>query len=459
MKKSVAIAVGIAVLGVAYTGATAWTGQKIASTYQDAIASVQAAYPMVRITDQSYDKHFFSATHTMTVLFGCDPDASHPEARPFKLTLVNTIHHGPFAGGTLAAATIDTELVLTPEAQAEVTKAFGSAEPISAHTRVGFMGGLSSTLSSPPGMIDLPEAHVAWKGMTLKASTDSDHRTLDVSLKLPGMELTDTTRGTPTSGIGMKFAGLDIESSTRAVTEHSWLHVGKGSGTLESLEITPTSASAKPVKLLLSGLKFSDDTTVDKDLFAKAFSLTASGMLNDSKIDKIELRTSVKNLHAPTYERILAAFMKTSQCGTDARAEAIAKAQQLQKDLLALLPYNPGMRLDKLLVEVDGKQADMSVALDMQGVAADTQALSIPLLMKHAVAAADFKLPVAWTQPMAARAGFGDGNVEMVDVMLQDAATKGFLVRDGDDIKSSLKFDKGQLILNGKSMPLGGSKG
>jgi len=453
MKKSVAVGVGIVVLGAAYVGATAWTGQKVASTYKDAIAKVQAQYPMLKITQQSYDKHLFSATSTMTVQFGCEPGESDPETKPFKLTLIDTIHDGPFADGTLAAATIDTELVLTPEVQANLAQMFGNAKPISAHTKVGFDGGYSSTVVSPAGKIALPDAHVVWKGLTLTASTDSSHRTVDFSFKLPGAEMTHIG-----SGNTVKFAGFNFQGSAKAVTELGLLRVGKSSGTLESVEINEPKTSTTPVKLLLSDLKFTDSSAADKDLFSDAFTLIAAGMLNDTKIDKIDLRTSVKNIHVPTYERIVSTVMKAPQCGPDVHANAMAMIEQIQKDLVAMLPHNPGVRLDKLEIEVDGKKAEMSAALDVQGItAADTQPLSIPLLMENGSLAVDLKLPVTWLQQIVTSRGGPTIDAEMANLMLQDITTKGFVVRDGDDIKSSVKFSKGQLVLNGKPVPMGGS--
>jgi hypothetical protein len=79
------------------------------------------------------------------------------------------------------------------------------------------------------------------------------------------------------------------------------------------------------------------------------------------------------------------------------------------------------------------------------------------LLMAHAHARAATRLPVSWlgklSQAGASRLQGTVPDPAMVDALLEQAQAKGFIVRDGDYVKSDVAFAKGALTVNGK--PLG----
>ena len=129
-----------AAIALAYGGSTWWAGTKIKSSYDTALDELPKQTALVRVINRTYERGFFGAVSTVTLELGCAADAAakvpavkpaeggdeedeaDEAATPFKamrLTFRDTIRHGPLAGGSLAAATIDSELVLDVKGQAK----------------------------------------------------------------------------------------------------------------------------------------------------------------------------------------------------------------------------------------------------------------------------------------------------------------------------------------------------
>jgi uncharacterized protein YdgA (DUF945 family) len=177
-KKAVLGAVAAAIV-VAYGGSTWWTGSKVRSIYETALDEMPRQTAFVRVTERKYERSFFGAVSTVTMEIGCAADApavaqapaakpaegEEPEeeedrdeteakpSKPLRITIRDTIHHGPIAGGTLAAATIDSELVLDIKAQAEAEKLFGKARPLTAFTKVNFDGSYAIDMAVAPARL------------------------------------------------------------------------------------------------------------------------------------------------------------------------------------------------------------------------------------------------------------------------------------------------------------------
>ena len=159
MSKKAVLGALAAAIALAYGGSTWWAGTKIKSSYDAAMDELPKQTALVRVVERSYEKNFFGAVSTVTLELGCAADAAAQvpavkpadgddeeeegegegdAAAPFKtlrFTFRDTIRHGPIAGGTLAAATIDSELVLDVKGQAKAEQLFGKAKPLAAHTK------------------------------------------------------------------------------------------------------------------------------------------------------------------------------------------------------------------------------------------------------------------------------------------------------------------------------------
>ena len=449
MNKVVPAAV-VVLLGAGYLGATAWTGKQTETRYREQIAQAQARLPFASISEQKYDKHFFTSTSTTTLQFGC-PNAAG-KALP-TATVTSTIRHGPIAGAALAAAVIDTEVRIAggnDDAQ-RLIAAFGPGAPLTAHTVVGFGGSTTSTVTSPAARVALGGgAELDWQGLSGEVAS-AGTGAVTYRMKSPGLTISD-----PAHQASMHLGAASLQGEGRAIAPGGMLTVGTAQGSLDSLTMAGGTGPAQ-FKAAFNGLAFTSATALDGELVGGTSSFNGSGAVGDVKLDKIEMKMSLKRLHAASYQRVMETFTKELyRCDTPTKTPDMSALQaKIQGDLMTLLRHSPEMSIDRIAVESGGRTGELSYGFGVEGVTDAEASLPMPaLLMAHARAHAATRLPVAWlrqlSQSSAAKLQGSVPDPSTLDVMLDNFQAQGYVVRDGDYVKSELSFAKGALTVNGK---------
>jgi len=451
MNKVVPAAAVVVLLGAGYLGATAWSGKQTEARYREQIARAQARLPFVSISEQKYDKHFFTSTSTTTLQFGCPSSAGKPQP---TATVTSTIRHGPIAGAAFAAAVIDTQVRIAggnDDAQ-RLIAAFGTGAPLTAHTVLGFGGNANSTVASPAARVALGGgAELDWQGLSGEVASTGEGQAMTYRMKSPGLTLED-----PAHQASMHLGAVSVQGEGRAIAPGGMLTVGTAQGSLETLTIAGGTGPSQ-FKAAFNGLAFTSATALDGELVGGTSSFNGSGAVGDVKLDKIEMKMSLKRLHAPSYQRVMETFTKELyRCDTPTRTPDLAALQaKIQGDLMTLLRHNPEMSIDRIAVESGGQTGELSYGFGVDGVSDADANLPMPaLLVAHARAHAATRLPVAWlrqlSQTGAAKLQGSVPDPSTLDVMLDNFQTQGYVVRDGDYVKSEMSFAKGAVTVNGK---------
>jgi uncharacterized protein YdgA (DUF945 family) len=500
LSKKAVLGVLAAAIAVAYGGSTWWAGSQVKSRYDTALDELPKQTALVRVTERQYERGFLGAVSTVTLEIGCATDATataqtpakpaKPEGteeeesdedeaqadatppKPLRITFRDTIRHGPLAGGSLAAATIDSELVLDDKTQAQVKKLFGDAKPLTAHTKVGFDGGFTTDMTVAPAQFsEANKGKFAWQGAQVHMAVNAARTQVRYDLAMPGMDFSDARTGT-TMKMGKLTAKSDMDSSA------GWfLATGKTEGKLDTLELVvkktggPLGAEAVPADtppkvvatVMLQGLDLLGEASIKDGLYTSSGTVKGAGKIGETKIDKFELTSSARHIHAATYKKVADAWMQSSAangCGKGgskaAQAAMKAMADQLAPDLKAMAKYSPEGGVDRMLVEIDGKRGEVSYMAGMAGVTdEDLQLPGTALLMKRGVLKANARLPMKWLEKMA-ETGAQTGQTpppEMVAGLVEQSEEKGYVKRDGDDVTGQVEYSDGSLKINGK--PLG----
>lgn len=453
--------VGVA-LGAAYAGGTWWAGREVQQALQAQQARMGQEVPFVKVAEQRYERGWWSSMRTTTYEFGCLPagDEGQPP-RPLRLTVLDRIQHGPLAGGRhLGAAYMESELVLSGQVQEAASRFFGSAPPLRVQTVVGFDGGYHSRVTSPAGQIQGEQGEqLTWQGLQGEVSANGAGTELRYEVRMPGLELrAPAAQGT------MKMTGLQVRGDGHRPAEGSWwLMTGRGEGEIASVEFEGMAPGGASMKAGFSQLRFASDTRIEQDLLHSTSTITGQGRIGDTPLDKLEMQASIKRLHAPTYAKLVSTLMQGGAgCGEEGPDPAQLLAS-LEGDLRQLLPHGPEYALDKLAVEYGGQRGELSYAIAVEGVTAEELELPVPaLLMTKGQLRADVKLPVTWLQELAAQPALRKAgsapDPQMLNLMLDQFAAQGLLVRDGEHVASSLRYQQGRLTLNGKPMQMGGAR-
>ncbi len=478
LSKKTVLGVLAAAIALAYAGSTWWAGNKVKSVYDNAFAELPRQSALVRVVERGYERGFLGAVSTVTLELGCPADAARPAAseeddgedaapppaKPLRLSLRDTIRHGPLAGGSLAAATIDSELLLDIKGQAEAKKVFGDARPFGAHTRVGFDGGYASEITLAPGQFaDDDKTRVSWQAAQLRVQVDGARTGAHYELALPGFEAADLRNGVnfKMGKLGAR-ADLDIRLGWMLAT-------GKSTGRLEALELTVTGKKADPdaaparafPAIVLQGLDAASDATIENGLYAGTGTLKGTGSIGATRIDHFEVASSMRRIDVGGYRKLAEAWTGSAAAngcvrGKASQAALRALVDQLAPDLKAMAKPGPEAGIDRLRLEIDGQRAEFSYSVAMAGVTdEDLQLPGSALLLQRGVLKADARLPAKWIEKIAATAS-GDpaASSEMATLMIEQFEQQGYLKRAGDDVTSQLEFSNGQLKLIGKPVEL-----
>jgi uncharacterized protein YdgA (DUF945 family) len=457
----IAAAAAVVLLGVALVGGAAVTGTQAKKRLQAAPQAWQAQWPMLKVVDQHYQRGLFSSTHDVTLQFGCDSGAAAGGKGPLTLTLRQRVQHGPLPGFRgVGAAVVDTELVLPDALQKALAGLTGNQPPLRMHSVVG-LGGTTDTQLVVPAMKSAAADEQQFSFEGLNGELHDDGTTLRYDVAMPALSVKSHDAR---MAMQMTLRGARVHGEIGGRGSLLWTRPGQAHGELAQLEMQmsagPGAPAMPPMKFALRQVQITSANTLDKELLNAVARLSAQGEFNDVKLDRIEMQASFKRLHAPSYEHLVQRVMDTGATACDMKQAVSPQVMlaQLQQDLVALLPYNPEYTLDKLAVETGGRRAELSYAVGVEGVTAEDTALPLQaLFIGKGHVRAEAQLPMAWVEQAVARfggAGQADpaAQAEMVNVMLAKLTNDGFIVREGEMLRTRLSFEKGQMLVNGKPL-------
>ena len=209
MKKIVA---GVAVLlVVAYPAAAWWAGKQVEATVAEQYKTLDKL-PLVKVVKREYQRGVFSSTEVATFeVLGelmrsireeragesADKAPDAKAAEPLRFSVRSEISHGPYAGGQLAAASVDSELVFDDEARKEISKVFGDKKPLTTRTVFRFDGGGRSSMESPAfthsfKAAEGEDATVTWGGMKAEMDFTRDVESFGLQGTMPKLEIKDS---------------------------------------------------------------------------------------------------------------------------------------------------------------------------------------------------------------------------------------------------------------------------
>lgn len=459
----IAAAVVVALVGAAgIAGSAAVNGAQIRTRMEAAASQLPSSIPTGRLLQHTYRKGLFSSTQELTLGLGCPRDSHNKSDATAQVTVRHRIQHGPLPGfKTAAAAVIDSELVLDPVLAKRLEAYIGQQPPIGARTVVAFDGGYRMHVAVPSFNMQEARNRLEWQGLEADISADGwgpGHRVI-YSVNMPGLAFS----GQDARSKGeIQWRGLAMRGEVR-VGDVWWASAGKGSAEIASLSVVVDAPGpqgrSQPVRFALRDAKFSSESARDGDLMSAASRMSAVGQVQDAVLETLDMQASIKRLHVPTYLRAIKSVADgMGACG--APVDPGALMARLRQDLLALLPYGPVYSLDRLAVQVGGKRAEVSYQASVEGVTeSDITGNADPITLATKVKVkGELKVPVSWIGSTMAyfQGGRGANDVaaqaELAHVMLEQGASQGLLIREGEFIRSGFALDKGQLTVNGKAL-------
>lgn len=483
MKKLVGVIVVILVLAAGFVGAAYWSGKQAERWYQEALAE-GAKNANVKLATVRYERGLFSSQSVTRVQFTMPEGGDAKETDP-SFSIRQDIYHGPLPlagrgvpgvpmqwGGAAIRATLDRDSSAWTR---ELAKLYGSQEPVVAISQVGFDGASDTQITMPPLTLSNVEdlQSLAFSGLQGQFQVAPRGAAVQGKLAVASLDLVGkpaASEGQPASGGGqVKLGDLSMNVNQRKGAFD--LLFGDSSVKIAELRAQDQTTGAPFIvtNLTMTGtLSPQGAQQVAGEVVVKADKVTV-----DQQSGSGSLKLALRNLDGATVAQLQQWQQKLAGQPEDPQA-----LDELMKLLKTLLRGKPEFALDSQAKLTQGDWqgkltlnfqdfGEVNLLLDPSGLlgalekgAADVvaskaliEALLIGTTKEQLLAQAKEQGKPASEPAIQSLAA------QQVAQQLQGLTTAGFIRLEGDQYRSSARFEGGKLFVNGQEIPLGGSAG
>ena len=400
---------------------------------------------------------------TDVVLQGDDAAAAEAEGAPagesaapadvpkfsemMRFTVRNEVLHGPVLGlSGFGIARVESHIVLNDKISKEIEKIFGPKAPVEISTRVGFLGGGTTTFKSEGRTIkpDDSKTEISWETSKLAIGYSKNADKFDLDGKWPKFTVVDRTEQTTFTmtdmtmdGTGKRVLGDLYDGDFKFGIEKASL-TGKASGSfdlhdLEFSEVVDTKGDFTDINIKMGTGEL------------KAKELTDLGIA----LKEIHYDLGLRHLHAPTIVKMQADMKAMYTKPIDDVAKIDSEMMQGFKDTGAeLLKHDPELGIDRIGIVTAEGDGYIKGVIKLKGATPDDFAEnSMSLITKI-----DAVITVDLSEKMIQKFPNGStGAGALVDA--------GYAKREGDRLVCKLVFANGQLTVNGKPQAIPGLGG
>ncbi len=407
-----------------------------------------------------------------------------------SITIINTVKHGPWAGGAFARANVKTEIVYSPEVSKHLTRFFGEKRPLSMTNHLNLFGGGQLKLSIPAfDYEELSGIKIVWQGLDTGIDYQGNFDAYDVLSKIPGIKIQLADKG-EISFNNLYFASHTEESLSKVAIGESqfkldelkiqWnealnydIRLNELLNLLTDLQVGAfinPNGSLKASSVLVKGIEFS--TSMDEtDQFIDATGGLKFASLQYGKdvYGPLDLLVKASHLEAPSLFALRQRMSAITSSGLPANQLQDAIVAAARKEGLGLFTNNPVFTLERFdLTMPEGQfkatgsmvfnQLNAEDLNSFNAMIAKTDAnftLSSPQRLLESLAEAQASKLFSIDSEMD-NAPSNDEIQEtarmMVDAMIQGMAREGFLTVEDGQIKTTIQVKNNQLFMNEKAV-------
>ena len=498
MGKLGAVAGGVVVLGAVYAGSGWWLGQKVERVLPAETVKVAERLGARDIKPGAYERGLFQsrATSVLTLDVSLPPEpGQEPEIEPGasvqdqilkgmeagrKLTLqvhlVQTVKHGPLAGGRPAAAVIETRVDHVDGLDADMRRALAKTQAPWADTVVGLDGSVHTHAVLPAGEIvpspetkagaaapneagddDAPAGtpfagRLSWQEGVIDVRTAANRRDQDIVMSWPGgtMEVPvgdgpadddeNDDEGTgpgaawqphdgPASSTGrmtLTLNGLSAQVKQQLIDPDLWLFApGRYTMQLDdwSMKLMPPQASGGKDMVIfrLSELQGQGEGTLGGRLFSQVDHAEGKLMVMNTPLDSLVMDSKMASLDVDAMRPVQELLQALGR--TDDPRKVLPDEAHTRTLLQGVAAASPDVKFD-LAAAAGSESATLGMSARMTPMRTGPQQRPLVAdLMQSLTARATVTLPKAWVDRMQER--FNANNPDMAGQGCDFACTLG----------------------------------
>lgn len=393
--------------------------------------------PAINTALEAADKGAASAPVEQAV--AADEAQAIPKFKPPRFTVRNEILHGPVLWPFgLGAARVNTRIVWDVKLRHEFFKVFGDDQPFRMSTRVGFLGGGSTTIFSEARALQ-PEdgSELSWDKFEFTVDFSADWSRMSLKGGWPRLEVR--------SPEGAQFAmrGLKAEGSARRIVGE--VYDTDARVTIESLRLADTDTGVMEA----TGLEYAVDTQ-DRGEFVDLSLRIGAGptRLRELALQEVHYDFSLRRLHSASLDKLLVAIKESYSRPSQGLSEIdFGMIEAYRKHGLALLAHDPELVIDRISLATKSGDGTIKGVIRFRGVTeADFETGALPLLGKVEV---DVDVDIAEALLVELGGGAGIGM----------ATDGGYAERRDGRLISKIEYRAGGLRINGKTPGIPGVSG
>ena len=475
MNKAAGTVVAIVVVaGVAWAGASWYTGTRVEAELNQSIERANAQMLEVapewagKLSLASFEKGVFSS-HARYLLTlpdmaskDAEPGAAAAPAKMHEIVIADRIEHGPFpmsriaAGGlTPVMATSNFELERNASVE-EWFKHTNGAVPMSGQASLGYGGAVDGKLSLAPVNYETPTDGITFSGLDLNFDVNADRSVSKLDGDFDHLSFkTQNEQGTPTT---FEVRTVVLNSDMRG------MFIGQNEITAKTLTITVPDSKVE----IADYAQRMDLKEADNKVSGSLGYEVGQVRVNGADLASGQFLLRVKDLDAAAITRMSEIYresaIRAAQADGTASPEATPQEQQAFMDaVMQSLAGNPTLEIDPLLIKTAKGEGRFNLKVDLKKPA--DPAMTMDAIVAQMVSSLDARLVVS--KPMltdllafqATSAGApadaaqkqAAQQSEMIGMMSQQM---GAARVDGENIVSTLSYSKGEIDFNGKKMPV-----
>ena len=450
LRKVATISAIAVVVVAAFVAATPYvTGILAEQKYRDGMTTLQdfalqqsGAFAVK--SDVAYRRGWLSSTAVNTITLEA------PERDPVTLVLNSNISHGPLllSGPKKSGiASVETNMPLSEAQRADMAKIWkGNENPIQVQSHMDFDGKTLTEVSIAGFTVDNldnnPTSKLNFEPLSTTVTLSEQFTRAEADMSWNGMQL-DTADAQVVVG---KFTG---RSEKHQSAEGLWLGDDEFSVSTVSIEVSGALASGAdasgqmPASSTIEKLEIFAHSEVDNSNFVKGhITIAVKNVVaeNKSVASDIKLTLAIERLQAKALQAItekISEHQKHSiQSGNPGQTPDFALVQD---EVTAILAAGPVLKITTLQATTEhGKvDADLEATIKVD----DPAALQNPMFLLFAMqAAGNASVPARLIESTPAAA------------VVPDFIEQGYIKSERGQLKTSIKFQQGQLTLNGKAL-------
>lgn len=439
----------VVVLCLAYPGFAWLIGLRVEASLLKREQLVMDQYPgSVVLISRQYQRGVYGATEELiyglgaTTVKALAPLAATSNMAGLHVIVRNSIHHGPLPQfKTIGLATFTTQIELPGQISAKLRALLGGEPEIEIQSRLGWLGGVSTTVISPGFEARLADGtQLGWHGLT--AST-----TANATLSATSIEATVDSVDIKSAKFQGEMTGLKLRTDLKRALETLYT----GPFTLKIKTVQWQSASASTPSQI-QGLSIDAESASAGEFYKSGVQFEADAVKTSGwSITQGAYDISLEHLHGPT----LAALMK------DARASGVSAGQtqtsptamieSMKKDLVELLLHEPVLNISRIGFRMPEGELRFSATMTAPGLKRED--LEGPqfqgALMQHLNVVADIRVDAALVTRLMADNARKDSLSAQIDAFEH----QGYIKRDGAALTAHVTFAGGAIAVNGHPYP------